>query len=190
MKKAAGTLLLFVNLALRVPAAVPGLRFEAGALYGPRFMAGADIRSVYGRGSVYYPYAELNWRGLFIGAGYEGARPSRGNIGIYEEASSFQLRGFDVFVGYGLKLRFVTPYVRIGCGTFAYRQTVDSQYVENDKVDRRRATITLGIGARMYFFRHLFISGEGRYVPLEVSPFGQTVNLSGLRLLAGIGFSL
>ncbi len=166
------------------------LRFEAGAFSGPRYMTGSDISAAYGQGFVYNPYAAIQWGRFLIGGGYEEAKASRGEIGLYEESSSLRIRGFDLFVGYVFTFRIVAPYLKIGYGRYSYQQTIDSLYVGSDGVNQKKWTVTIAGGARFRVFKHLLLAGEVKYTPLKARPFDEEVDLGGLRLLAGIGFSL
>ena len=79
------------------------------------------------------------------------------------------------------------PYVKVGYGSYKYKQTVDSQYVED--ADGTKSSITLSGGFKIYIVKGLYAGGELRYVPLKVEPFETEVDLSGLRFSVGIGYT-
>lgn len=185
IKKASVILLL-----LFLPMSLPAFQVEVGALYGLRTVFDSDVKDVYGDGMVYYPYLTVDiGGGLYIGAGYEGGYEKSGTIGLFDEATTIKVTGIEVFAGYQLKLRRVVPYFRAGYGIYYYQQTVDSPYVEDYKVDHRGYAPFVSGGLKIYFSRNIFLSGDVKYVPLKVKPFQEEVDLSGLRILGGIGFS-
>jgi hypothetical protein len=190
VKKFFSVPIIFIGLALGLSAASSDFHFEAGALYGSRSVADSGIKSIYGEGEVYFPYAAIVWKGVLIGGGYEGGYSKKGEIGLYEEPSSLEISGFEFFIGYVVKIKIIAPYIKIGYGSYSYRQEIDSPYVGSFKVDHKKTAITVAGGIRLYPFKNLFLMGEGKYVPLKVRPFDEEVDLSGLRLLAGIGFTI
>lgn len=182
------TLLSFFLSGLLV--ASSGISFEAGGFYGQRQVADADIKKIYGNGMVYSPCASIIWNGVMLGGGYEGGYSKSGKIGIYEEATSLEIKGYELFLGYRLKMKFFAPYIKVGYGSFSYKQTNESKYVGEYKVDHKMTAVTLGGGLKIYPIKYLYIAGEVKYVPLKVKPFEDEVDLSGLRLLAGLGISI
>lgn len=181
---------MLVGMASGLFGASSGFHLEAGALYGPRYVADSDIKNIYGEGLVYFPYAAIMWKGILIGGGYEGGYSKSGAIGLFEEASSLKISGFEFFIGYVIKIKIIAPYIKVGYGSYSYQQKIESPYVESFKVDHKKSAVTFGGGIRIYPLKNLFLMGEGKYVPLKVRPFDVEVDLSGLRLLAGIGFTI
>ncbi len=104
MKKAFFVAMMFAGLASGLYAASSGVHLEAGALYGPRSVADSDIKSIYGGGLVYFPYAAIMWKGILIGGGYEGGYSKSGTIGLYEEASSLKISGLRLLAGIGFSI--------------------------------------------------------------------------------------
>ncbi len=190
MKRFLSVPIMVIGLALGLLGASSGFHLEAGALYGPRYVADSDIKSIYGEGLVYFPFAAITWKGIFLGGGYEGGYSKTGAIGLYEEASSLKISGLEFFIGYIIKIKIIAPYIKVGYGSYSYKQTVESPYVENFKVDHKKSAVTVGGGIRLYPVKNIFFIGEGKYVPLKVRPFDVEVDLSGLRLLAGIGLTI
>ncbi len=138
MKKAAA---LTILLALASGAALADIGLEIGALAGTRSTNSDAIREVYGTGMIYYPYAAVHpWKGLFLGAGYEGAAARSGAIGIYEEATTLKLTGFEFFAGYEIPFGRIVPYVKAGYAVYSYRQVIESPYLEENRVDASKTT--------------------------------------------------
>jgi hypothetical protein len=183
-------LILFLLTALGGVARA-AIRFEVGALGGTRTVNSADIKAVYGNGMVYYPYLAVQaWKGLFVGAGYEGGYSRKGTIGIYEEPTTLQVGGFEAFVGYAIEAGTVSPYVKIGYARYSYKQTIDSLFIGDQAIDANKGTPTFGGGLKLSLSGALFIAGEIRFVPLKVKPFEDEVDLGGMRYTAGFGMKL
>ncbi len=185
MKKTALGLALLVALCGPSRAAV---HIEIGALGGTRTVNSADIKTVYGNGMVFYPYLAVHaWKGLYIGAGYEGGYKREGTIGIYEEPTTLQVVGFEAFVGYEITVRTVTPYIKAGYARYSYKQTIDSPFIGDQAADGNKWTMTLGGGLKLSLSGAFFAAGEIRFVPLKVKPFEDEVDLGGMRYTAGLG---
>ena len=174
-------------------AAVGGLaraaiRIEIGALGGTRTVNNADIKTVYGNGMVYYPYLAVHaWKGLFVGAGYEGGYSRKGTIGIYEEPTTLRVLGLEGFVGFELKFGTVSPFIKVGYARYSYRQTIDSPFIGDRAAKGNKMTPTIGGGLKLSLSGALFVAGEVRFVPLKVTPFEDEVDLGGMRYTAGLG---
>lgn len=166
------------------------LSFEAGGFYGQRQVADTKIKNIYGNGMVYFPCTSIIWKGIMLGGGYEGGYSRSGKIGIYEEPTSLEVKGYEIFLGYQLKVKYFAPYIKVGYGSYSYRQTIESAYVGEYKVNHKKTAVTFGGGLKIYPLKYFYFAGEVRYVPLKVKPFEDEVDLSGLRLLGGIGISI
>jgi opacity protein-like surface antigen len=185
MKRAMPAVVLVLGLAATGSAIEVGLGFQAGL----RTMADAKIREVYGGGMSFFPSLRLViWRGLEVGAGYEGGYAREGAIGLFEEKTTLSVAGFEGFVGYGHRLNILEPYVRVGFASYAYKQTIESSFMPFE-VDHTKSAVTLAAGLRAYPMTRLHIFLEAKYVPLKVKPFDEEVDLSGLRLALGAGYS-
>jgi Outer membrane protein beta-barrel domain len=185
MKKTALGLILLAALGGVARAAI---RFEVGLLGGTRTVNSADIKAVYGSGLVYYPYLAVHaWKGLFVGAGYEGGYSRKGTIGIYEEPTTLRVGGFEVFVGYEIEAGTVSPYVKAGYARYSYKQTIDSPFIGDQAADANKWTPMFGGGLKIPLSGALFMAGEIRFVPLKVKPFEDEVDLGGIRYMAGFG---
>jgi hypothetical protein len=160
------------------------LSFQAG----PRSIKNAEIKDVYGEGNCYLPSVSvIVWKGLFAGAGLELAAKRSGTIGEYAEPTTFRMTGVQAFVGYELALKWIKPYVLAGYGVFSYEQTVES--LASLPVKETKGALFFAGGVRVDIWKGLFISAEAKYVPLKVQPYDVEVDLGGLRLMGGIGWS-
>ena len=166
------------------------MSITGGVFYGLRTINNSDIKEVYGSGYVYIPHLSIVvWKGLFFGASYEGGYSRTGKIGIYDEDASLNITGFDFYIGYELKTKYVTPYIKVGGASFSYKQTISSPYIGDIKVKENKMTISISGGIKLYPQRNVFFAAEFKYIPLKVKPYDVEVDLSGLRILGGIGFS-
>jgi hypothetical protein len=162
------------------------VKLDVGFLYSSRSVKDADIKLVYGNGSVYFPYLAVNvWKGLSFGLGYEGGYNRDGKIGLYNEDSCLKISGMEIFAAYRLELGNLSPYLKLGFGSYAYEQ-----YVSNiNKVDDTKSALNLAVGIRYYLLKGLFLAAEAKYVPLKVKPLEEEVDLTGIRLGFGIGYT-
>jgi opacity protein-like surface antigen len=184
MKKSYLVIIVFLVL----PVMVYAMDFSFGFQAGLRTVSDSNIKDVYKNGLCYFPYAAVNlYKGFTIGAGYEFGYSRDGTIGIYNEATTIKVTGFEAFIGYQYPLPMVTPYVFVGFGSFSYTQTVDSPAAQ--QVDATKSTFFVAGGVKVYPMKNLYISAEVKYVPLKVKPYEDEVDLGGLRLMGGLGFS-
>jgi len=182
MKKIVITTVLLGLLATGLPA----IKLDVGLMYGTRSVKDADIREVYGNGSAYFPYLAVNfWKGLALGLGYEGGYDRDGEIGLYQEATNLKAAGMEFFAAYLFELKKFTPYVKLGLASFAYEQTVSDEV----KFDKKKSALTLAAGTRFYPAKGLFLAAEIKYVPLKVKPLSEEVDLGGMRLALGVGYT-
>jgi len=185
---AAASLML---LALAGPAAAPAWDVTAGLLAGPRTASDETVKRIYGGGTVYSPFLAVGlWRGFRVGASFEGGYSRTGVIGLYDEPTTLEVSGVEIFAGYWLKFDLVSLYLRGGWGNYAYLQTVQSPAARNFPVDARSQTVVAAAGLNVYLLERLYICGEVRYVPLKVKPYETEVDLSGWRYLIGIGYTV
>jgi len=185
MKRTAAGLILLAALAAPVLAAV---RLEVGVLGGTRTVNSADIKAVYGNGVVFYPYLAFRpWKGLFVGAGYEGGYSRKGSIGIFLEPTTLRVTGAEAFVGYEVEAGNLVPYVKVGWARYSYRQTIESPHIGDMAAEGKKWAATFGGGLKLILSGALFIAGEIRFVPLKVKPFEDEVDLGGMRYAAGLG---
>lgn len=179
---AAATLLL----ALQAPA----MDLRVGCALGTRSVDDERLREAYGPGTVYFPYAALSfWKGAAVGAGLETGYSKEANLGLYKEASSLKIQGFEIFALYQVKFDALHPYLKAGYGFYSYSQTLDSPIAPLFKVDARQGAPILAGGFNLHMTEGLYLSGEVKYVPLKVKPFDEEVDLGGLRYLLGLGYA-
>ncbi len=182
MKKTLSFIILIGVLAWGLPA----IDLDLGLLFGSRSVKDAQIKEVYGNGTAYFPYVSVGlWKGLFAGLGYEGGYDRDGKIGLFQEDTSLKVTGLEFFAGYRFDLGKVSPYVKLGLGSYSYEQVVSGRA----KVDEKKSALTLAGGARFTPAKGLFLSAEIKYVPLKVKPLLDEVDLGGMRLAAGIGYT-
>jgi hypothetical protein len=162
------------------------VKLDVGILYGSRSVKDADIKDVYGNGSAYFPYLAVNvWKGLSFGLGYEGGYDRDGKIGLYQEDSNLKVAGLEFFAAYRLELGNLSPYLKLGFGSYAYKQVVSNV----TKVDDKKSAVNLAVGIRFYVIKGLFLAAEAKYVLLKVKPIEEEVDLTGMRLSAGVGYT-
>ena len=182
MKKIIITTALLGFLAIGLQA----INLDVGLMYGSRSVKDSQIKEVYGNGSVYFPFVSVNfWKGLFAGLGYEGGYDRDGKIGLYQEDTNLKVSGPEIFAGYRLDLGKVSPYVKLGLGSYSYKQSVSGDV----KFDKKKSALTLAGGARFYPVKGLFLAAEIKYVPFKVKPLTEEVDLSGMRFAVGIGYT-
>ena len=180
--------LFLVFLAAMGSLAFPAIHIEAGALFGMRSVRDADIRAVYGNGTVFFPYAAVClWEGLFVGAGYEGGYSKSGKTGIYDESSTLKVTGMEFFVGYQFSVGMISVFIRSGYGSYSTKQVIDSPYHAGEEIDQTKGTIVLAGGLKLFLTGNFFLAGEVRSVPLKVTPYEDEVDLGGTRFTAGLG---
>jgi opacity protein-like surface antigen len=164
-------------------------KIEVGLSFGLRTLNNSELKDVYGSGTNFFPTVTLTWKGLMIGGGYEAGFKKDGLIGIYQEPAELSVKGGEIFAGYELKLRTVAPYAKIGLGFYSYKQVVDSEYVSEYPVDGNKTGLIVAGGIKYFPLKRLFISAEVKYGSLKVKPYDVEIDLGGLRLNGGLGFS-
>jgi hypothetical protein len=187
MKKAILFLIVLIFLAFRLYA----IQIDVGVSYGPRQINDSKIKDTYGNGFVFYPSFSLGlWRGIFVGIGYEGGYSKSGKIGIYNDPTTLKMSGIEFFLGYQRRIKSFVPFIKIGGGSFSYKQTFSSSYLKDFEVDNKKWAIIFSAGVRIIVFKGAYLSGEIKYIPLTVKPFEEEVDLGGMRFLVGIGYSI
>lgn len=178
--------LLFVILLGMLTLGLQAVKIDLGLLYSTRSVSDPEIQDVYGSGAVYFPYAAVNvWQGLCFGLGYEGGYNRDGKIGLYQEDSNLKVGGLELFAAYRFDFGKLSPYAKLGIGSYSYEQVVSGA----TKVDDKKTALSLAAGLRFYATQCLFLAAELKYVPLKVNPLGEEVDLSGMRFGAGIGYT-
>lgn len=163
---------------------------ESGIALGFRTINSKEVRDIYGNDSIYIPHFEINlYRGLFIGICYEGDYSATGQLGIYGETSTLEIRGIDLFTGYRLNLGNLYPYIKVGAGFYSYKQTITSEY-RDFEISGNKATVTLATGLKYFPFQDIFVFSEVKYIPLKVKPLDVQVDFGGIHLQIGIGLRI
>jgi len=179
-------IILFVILFSLMTLGLQAVKLDLGLLYSGRTIKEAEIKDVYGNGAVYFPYLAVNvWKGLTFGLGYEGGYDRDGKIGLYQEDTNLKITGVELFAAYRLELGNLSPYLKLGFGSYAYKQVVSNV----NKVDDKKSGLNLAVGIRYYLIKGLFLAAEAKYVPLKVKPIEEEVDLTGMRLGAGVGYT-
>ena len=159
---------------------------DLGLFYGTRSVKDAQIKEVYGNGTAFFPHVSVGiWKGVFAGLGYEFGYDRDGRIGLYQEETNLKVTGLEFFAGYRFHLGKVSPYVKLGLGSYSFKQVVSGKTTVDDK----KSSLTLAAGAKFFPIKSLFLAAEIKYVPLKVKPIGTEVDLGGMRLAAGIGYT-
>lgn len=182
--------ILSAGLASGLVAQSSSFHLEIGGFYGIRQVADSNIKDVYGNGTVYFPFLAVTWKGIILGSGYEGGYSKSGKIGLYQDPTTLKVNGFEVFIGYAFRIKFLAPYFRVGYASYSYKQTIDNPYLSDFKVDGTKSTVAGSVGIKFFPIKNLFLAIEARYVPLKVKPLEEEVDLSGLRFEGGIGFTI
>jgi opacity protein-like surface antigen len=164
-------------------------KIEVGLSFGLRTLNNSELKEVYGSGINILPTVTLTWKGLMIGGGYEAGFKKDGVIGIYEEPAELSVKGGEIFAGYELRLMNIAPYIKVGVGFYSYKQLIDSEYVSDYPVDGNKTGLIIAGGIKYFPLKRLFISAEVKYGSLKVKPYDVEVDLGGLRLNGGLGFT-
>jgi hypothetical protein len=180
---------IFVLIILILAAAQAGqAKIQLGMRFGRRTVFDEAIRDTYGSGSVYLPFLRLTSRRSPLGLeiAYEGGYKKSANIGLFDEVGTLRLWGVEAAAFLTRRFGPVVPYVKLGIGYYAYSQEIESEFVRLP-VDHKQQKLLVGGGVDVLLPGGLFLSGEFKYVPLKVAPHGVPVDLSGYRILVGMG---
>jgi hypothetical protein len=170
------------------PVSALTLRFDGSAAW--RNLNDAKIRQTYGSSVAVTAGFDLVFRsGWEAGLRIEAAASRAGALGLSASAAEFELWGLDATIGREIRLGAAGFYARGGIGLYHYKQTVDYAYVQDHRVNRFAPAGVIAVGIRFYPWRFLFLSADAKYVVLPVKPYGQAVDLGGIRLGGGLGFA-
>jgi hypothetical protein len=160
-----------------------------GINYGFRHVEDGVIQSTYGNGAVYVPYLRLvPLRNIGIEVAYEGGYKQSGTVGIYEENSTLSVTGWEFSGILYLPIRPLMGYIKVGMAYYSYKQDIESDFIRAP-VDHNKWTNVFGAGVNLMIAKGLYLSAEVKTVPLRVLPFDREVDLSGVRVVGGIGYS-
>jgi hypothetical protein len=164
-------------------------QFSLGINYGFRHVEDGVIQSTYGNSTVYAPYLRMTpLRNIGIEVAYEGGYKKSGTVGIYEENSTLSVTGWEFSGILYLPIRPLMGYLKLGMAYYSYKQDIESDFIQIP-VDHKKWTNVFGVGAFLTVTRGLYLSVEVKTVPLRVMPFDREVDLSGIRVVGGIGYS-
>lgn len=164
-------------------------QISLGLNYGFRHVEDGVIQKTYGNGSVYAPYLRLiPFRNLGIEVAYEGGYKKSGTVGIYEENSTLSVSGWEFSGILYLPIRPLVGHIKFGMAYYSYKQDIESDFIRLP-VDHKKWTNVFGVGASLMLSRGFYISAEVKTVPLRVMPYDREVDLSGVRVVGGIGYS-
>lgn len=156
--------------------------------YGIRQVNDVNIKEIYGNGHVFLPAVRVSvFPNFSIQAAYEGGYKKSGMVGLYQNESTLQISGLEISTILWYRFSSFKPYIQLGGGYYFYRQDVDNDFVRF-QVDHKKVGFILGGGLDIDLYKGLFFSLGIKYVQLEVQPFDVPVDLSGIRILGGIGW--
>jgi hypothetical protein len=160
-----------------------------GINYGYRHVEDDLIQDTYGSGYVYVPYVRLTpLRNIGIEIAYEGGYKRDGTVGVFEENSALSVTGWEFSGILYLPIRPLMGYIKFGMAYYSYKQDIESEFIR-EPVDHKKWTNVFGGGLILTLARGLYLSAEVKTVPLRVIPFDREVDLSGVRVVGGIGYS-
>jgi hypothetical protein len=182
-------LVLLLFLSVIVIQAAQATEVSFGLSYGFRHVEDGVIQSTYGNSTVYVPYFRLTpLRNIGIEVAYEGGYKRSGTVGIYEEDSTLSVTGWEFSGILYLPIRPLVGYFKLGMAYYSYKQDIESEFIRNP-VDHKKWTNVFGFGVILTITRGLYLSAEVKTIPLRVIPFDREVDLSGVRIVGGIGYS-
>jgi len=188
MKKSFAILAMIIIL----PSLAQAVDLIGGFQGGLRTVNDSEIKDVYGNGLSLFPYLAVNpWKGLLAGVGYDLGYSKSGTIGIYNESTSLKISGLQVFVGYQYPISFLTPYALLGIGAYSYKQTVASPVYTG--FSAKKSTFFFAVGTKaspLKALPGLFFNVEIKYIALSVKPYDEKVDLGGMSLALGVGYTL
>lgn len=161
------------------------LTFRAGYLQ----LTEPPVKSVYGGGFIINPSIAAGLSPYFsVKAGWEGGYQQDAEIGLYNESSTLYLNAWEIsgIFRYPEWAPFI-PFIEAGLGSYGCLQEIDSDFIRK-KVDRHRISYFAAAGVSYVLGSRIFLLAEFKYVPLKVRPFDIEVDLTGYRMLAGIGY--
>ena len=165
--------------------------FTLGLNAGYRNLDDLALGEIYGDGYVYEPYIRYSFAGSYsLELSYEGGYKRSGPVGLFQEDSTLSVTGLQlngIVRVPVLRIRNVSTYFKIGIAYYFYKQDIDSEFVRQ-QVDHSKWTTVIGAGMSLHLFRGLFLTAEVKSIPLRVKPFDIDVNLSGMRILFGMGY--
>jgi len=177
---------LFLLMVPMVPAA--GTDLDLTLKFGTRQVNDANMKEIYGNGFVFLPSVCISvFPNFSVQAAYEGGYKKSGMVGLYQDESTLRISGMEISTILWYRFSSFKPYFQLGGGYYFYRQDVENDFVRF-QVDHKKVGFILGGGVDIDLYKGLFLSLGIKYVQLEVQPFDVPVDLSGIRILGGIGW--
>ncbi len=183
MKRIAPFLLLLLALAV----AARGFDGQIGFLYGLRTLKDADLRGVFGTGTVAVPSLAIRLsRGVYLGLAYEAGYSREAAIGLFGDLFSLSVSGFEIFLKQEWSLGPFTPYLKIGPGLALYKIHISSPFLTAYNVTGKDISFQIAAGTGLRLGEHIALAAEGKYSVLRIDPYDDRVDLGGFRLLGGL----
>lgn len=127
--------------------------------------------------------------GLAIGGGYEFGLSQSGQLGMFNDESTFEMYAINGYLAYYFQMKGVAPYLKVGGGQYNYTQTITSGSPPSSEITGNKVTFFGGVGLKFMAGNSGAICLEALYVPLKVNPAGQEVDLTTIRAQGGISFA-
>lgn len=122
---------------------------------------------------------------LALGFFYETGYKKESEIDATNEYTSLTLGGMGAVGTFYLGTRSFQPFLKVGAGSFSYRQEIDNPYLDRE-VNHSKFSLLFGSGIRFRILPFLLFNLELQYVPLMVEPFEVEKDLGGFRVMAGL----
>lgn len=181
-------LLSLLALALFFNPVLQAFDIAGGLNFGKRGIDDPNMKGIYGQGYIFQPYIRYNYSNMLaIEAAYEGGYKRDGRIGLFQEESTLSITGWELSGILYCRIRNFVPFIKFGVGYYDYRQDIASEFVRYE-VDNHEITYIMGGGINIFLNNSFFLNTEVKYIPLKVKPFDIEVDLSGLRVMLGIGY--
>ncbi len=176
-------------LLIAITAGSAAAQVQLGLRTGQYSIFDSDIRDVYGNAWIFVPFVRITSTRtpLAIEFSYEGGYNQSARIGLYDEMSTLKLYGLEVSAYAWYRFGIVVPYLKMGIGYYFYKQEIDSEFVDK-KVHGSDQRMLFAAGLDIDLPKGFYLTGEVKFVPWIVAPYGLDVDLGGLRYLAGIGY--
>lgn len=189
MQRTFPRLALLLLMGVIISQAAQATQISLGLNSGYRHVEDGVIQDTYGSGFVYVPYLRLTpFRSIGFEVAYEGGYKKSGTVGIYEENSTLSVTGWEFSGILYLPIRPLVGYIKLGMAYYSYKQDIESDFIRTP-IDHTKWTNVFGAGVVLTITQGLYFSVEVKTVPLRVLPFDRVVDLSGVRVVGGIGYS-
>jgi hypothetical protein len=189
-------------LAAAIASFARAAEINIGGFYGIRTINDPDIRQFYAKGATFGPYLKVEiGKGWGVGTCYE-VYNTMGRLQTEGRTAQIELKGWEVFAMYSLRLSALLPYARIGYGSYSFRRTIGDIYMNGHTIcpiclpgytqSARKTSPHIAVGLTIVPVTILRLVLEAKYVPLRLNPGPKLLDLGGWRFIAslGIGFGL